>query len=331
MGDHGVVFLSGSKWLGPAEKAKAARPRGTSSSSWASALRPIVALRGERRRWVRPRSAEATISPWCGRNRAGSARQNHHRRTGSTRTHRILAATQTRAQHRPRRTPRAHRRSLRSLSRSGGPALWSSHGGRPRPSRSRFRTPHRAARKPWLARQEEPERALRTPWIARPGKPAPWASFSRRIAAAWRISFKRCGGRSLLAKIEACALRSTTFTSTTPSPFVWNPWHAWLALLRAIFKAVHQARRHALRALRERLAHRARAAASVRYRASTSRAVAELCGFHTPQYFCRVFRQSVGVTPLEYRKKPRKMPRSGRNKNTTINSLKYQKGTQAPR
>jgi AraC-like DNA-binding protein len=30
--------------------------------------------------------------------------------------------------------------------------------------------------------------------------------------------------------------------------------------------------------------------------------VAELSGFHSPQYFCRAFRAAVGATPLEYRK-----------------------------
>ena len=31
--------------------------------------------------------------------------------------------------------------------------------------------------------------------------------------------------------------------------------------------------------------------------------VAELSGFNSPEYFCRVFRQSLGVTPREYRQK----------------------------
>jgi len=34
--------------------------------------------------------------------------------------------------------------------------------------------------------------------------------------------------------------------------------------------------------------------------------IAELSGFGTAQYFCRVFRKEVGTTPLEYRKRPRK-------------------------
>jgi AraC-like DNA-binding protein len=34
--------------------------------------------------------------------------------------------------------------------------------------------------------------------------------------------------------------------------------------------------------------------------------IAELSGFRSAQYFCRVFRKELGTTPLEYRKKPRK-------------------------
>jgi two-component system response regulator YesN len=30
--------------------------------------------------------------------------------------------------------------------------------------------------------------------------------------------------------------------------------------------------------------------------------VAELCGFHSSQYFSRVFRNKLGVTPLDYRR-----------------------------
>jgi AraC-like DNA-binding protein len=58
--------------------------------------------------------------------------------------------------------------------------------------------------------------------------------------------------------------------------------------------------------------------------------VAELCGFHTPQYFCRVFRLTVGVTPLAYRKNPRKTP-PVRNKIINTNSLKYQNKARASR
>jgi len=32
--------------------------------------------------------------------------------------------------------------------------------------------------------------------------------------------------------------------------------------------------------------------------------VAELSGFHSPQYFNAAFKQAVGLTPLEYRKRP---------------------------
>jgi AraC-like DNA-binding protein len=34
--------------------------------------------------------------------------------------------------------------------------------------------------------------------------------------------------------------------------------------------------------------------------------IAELSGFRSAQYFCRVFRRELGTTPLEYRKRPRK-------------------------
>jgi AraC-like DNA-binding protein len=51
--------------------------------------------------------------------------------------------------------------------------------------------------------------------------------------------------------------------------------------------------------------------------------VSELCGFNTPQYFCRVFRLALGVTPLEYRKNPRKVASSGMHKSINRNFVKY--------
>jgi AraC-like DNA-binding protein len=41
--------------------------------------------------------------------------------------------------------------------------------------------------------------------------------------------------------------------------------------------------------------------------------VAELSGFHSPQYFARMFRRTVGAAPLEYRRRPHKVARTQRN------------------
>jgi AraC-like DNA-binding protein len=51
--------------------------------------------------------------------------------------------------------------------------------------------------------------------------------------------------------------------------------------------------------------------------------ISEICGFKTPQYFCRVFRVAVGVTPLEYRKNKRKSGRSTLHKSIKRNAEKY--------
>ena len=51
--------------------------------------------------------------------------------------------------------------------------------------------------------------------------------------------------------------------------------------------------------------------------------VSQLCGFNTPQYFCRVFRLTLGVTPLEYRKNPRKVLSSDMHKSIKQNFVKY--------
>jgi len=47
--------------------------------------------------------------------------------------------------------------------------------------------------------------------------------------------------------------------------------------------------------------------------------ISELSGFNTPQYFCRVFRRMLGVTPLEYRKNPRKMSRARLQRSSSAN------------
>jgi AraC-like DNA-binding protein len=49
--------------------------------------------------------------------------------------------------------------------------------------------------------------------------------------------------------------------------------------------------------------------------------VAELSGFASPQYFCRVFRRVVKITPSEFRQAPRR----ARNESTMTNSPRYNK------
>jgi len=52
--------------------------------------------------------------------------------------------------------------------------------------------------------------------------------------------------------------------------------------------------------------------------------IAELSGFASPQYFCRVFRRAVGMAPTEFRRAPQRAKRA-RNQSATINSPRYKR------
>jgi AraC-like DNA-binding protein len=58
--------------------------------------------------------------------------------------------------------------------------------------------------------------------------------------------------------------------------------------------------------------------------------VAELSGFNSLQYFCRVFGKAHGMTPIEYRKSPRTIPEVTR-KSTHKNARRYKSAAQRAR